>query len=387
MTHLLKNRWAKYLVQTLAVALVIAGTVFYIAGQKSVTISVDGDSREVSTRADTVAAVLEQQNITLGDRDEISAAPDSDLVNEQNIDIKRNKEIQVNLDGTDRVVHTTGMTVADLANELNLEEGSEISMDESADLSTVSSDIEIITPKDVTLVVDDKKKKISTTTQNVKDLLAEEKVTLGGDDEVNIKLDKDTEKDVETSSKIANGQEIEVIKVKIKTWDETRDIKFETKKVKDKKLEKGKTKVDTEGEKGERQLTLRQETRNGKKGEEEVLKSKVTKEPVVEVIKVGTKEEEKKSSSSSSSKKTDNTTVSGVWNAIAKCESGGNWSINTGNGYYGGLQFNLGTWRAYGGSGLPSDASKAEQVRIAKKVQKAQGWGAWPGCTSKLGLR
>ncbi len=387
MTHLLKNRWAKYLVQALAVALVIAGTVFYIAGQKSVTISVDGESRVVSTRADTVSAVLEQQDIALDERDEISADPSSDVVNNQTIDIKRNKSIQVTLDGTDRVVHTTGMTVADLVDELNLEEGSEVSLDESKDLSTVSNDIEIITPKDVTLVVDEKKTKVATTAQSVKELLDEQKISLVGDDEVNVKLDKDTEKDVETSTKIANGQQIEVIKVSIKTWDETRDIKFETKKVKDKKLEKGKTEVETKGEKGERELTLRQETRNGEKGEEEVLKSKVTKEPVAEVIKVGTKVEKKESSSSKSSSKSDNTTVSGVWNAIAKCESGGNWSINTGNGYYGGLQFNLGTWRAYGGSGLPSDASKAEQVRIAKKVQKAQGWGAWPACTSKLGLR
>jgi hypothetical protein len=75
------------------------------------------------------------------------------------------------------------------------------------------------------------------------------------------------------------------------------------------------------------------------------------------------------------------------WDAIAACESGGNWAINTGNGYYGGLQFSLSTWHAYGGSGLPSSHSREEQIAIAKKVQAAAGWGQWPACSRKAGLR
>ncbi|WP_334122323.1 transglycosylase family protein [Glutamicibacter sp.] len=75
-----------------------------------------------------------------------------------------------------------------------------------------------------------------------------------------------------------------------------------------------------------------------------------------------------------------------TWDKLAQCESGGNWSINTGNGYYGGLQFSLSTWKAFGGSGMPNQASKAEQIRIATKVQASQGWGAWPACTAKLGI-
>lgn len=75
-----------------------------------------------------------------------------------------------------------------------------------------------------------------------------------------------------------------------------------------------------------------------------------------------------------------------VWDQIAACESGGNWAINTGNGYYGGLQFTLGTWQANGGSGYPHQASRSEQIRVAKNVQASQGWGAWPACTAKLGL-
>lgn len=68
------------------------------------------------------------------------------------------------------------------------------------------------------------------------------------------------------------------------------------------------------------------------------------------------------------------------WDAIAACESGGNWSINTGNGFVGGLQFTLSTWHANGGAGSPAAASRAEQIRVAENVKRTQGLGAWPVC-------
>ncbi|MFG3260164.1 transglycosylase family protein [Streptomyces sp. NPDC048172] len=78
----------------------------------------------------------------------------------------------------------------------------------------------------------------------------------------------------------------------------------------------------------------------------------------------------------------------GVWDRIAQCESGGNWSTNTGNGYSGGLQFSASTWRAYGGTAYAptaAGASKSAQIAVASKVQAAQGWGAWPTCSAKAG--
>jgi hypothetical protein len=68
------------------------------------------------------------------------------------------------------------------------------------------------------------------------------------------------------------------------------------------------------------------------------------------------------------------------WDAVAACESGGNWGTATGNGYYGGLQFTMGTWRSNGGSGSPHHASREEQIRVANNVLKTQGIGAWPTC-------
>lgn len=72
------------------------------------------------------------------------------------------------------------------------------------------------------------------------------------------------------------------------------------------------------------------------------------------------------------------------WDAVAQCESTGNWNINTGNGYYGGLQFSQSTWEAYGGTGTADNASREEQIRIAENVLAAQGPGAWPVCSAYL---
>ncbi len=77
----------------------------------------------------------------------------------------------------------------------------------------------------------------------------------------------------------------------------------------------------------------------------------------------------------------------GTWDQLAQCESGGNWSASTGNGYSGGLQFAPGTWRANGGSGSAANASREEQIAVAQRVLASQGWGAWPACSRKLGLR
>jgi LysM repeat protein len=76
----------------------------------------------------------------------------------------------------------------------------------------------------------------------------------------------------------------------------------------------------------------------------------------------------------------------GQWDALAQCEAGGNWATNTGNGYYGGLQFTLSSWQGVGGSGLPSDASREEQIARAQMLAARSGMGAWPACSAKLGL-
>ncbi|MCY1238372.1 Resuscitation-promoting factor Rpf [compost metagenome] len=79
-------------------------------------------------------------------------------------------------------------------------------------------------------------------------------------------------------------------------------------------------------------------------------------------------------------------TSTSTWDALAQCESGGNWSTNTGNGFSGGLQFTDSTWAAYGGTGSAASATREQQIAVAENVQASQGWGAWPACAAKLGL-
>jgi hypothetical protein len=79
-----------------------------------------------------------------------------------------------------------------------------------------------------------------------------------------------------------------------------------------------------------------------------------------------------------------------TWDRLAQCESSGRWHINTGNGYYGGLQISRSTWRGFGGAryaSLPNRASKAQQIRVAERIKRAQGWGAWPTCSRRIGVR
>ena len=79
-----------------------------------------------------------------------------------------------------------------------------------------------------------------------------------------------------------------------------------------------------------------------------------------------------------------------TWELLAQCESGGRWHINTGNGYYGGLQFSSSTWRAFGGRKFGHNAHRAtkrEQIVVAERVRRNQGWGAWPHCSQRIGVR
>jgi hypothetical protein len=76
-----------------------------------------------------------------------------------------------------------------------------------------------------------------------------------------------------------------------------------------------------------------------------------------------------------------------AWDRLAQCESGGNWAANTGNGYYGGIQFSLGSWQGVGGSGRPDQASRETQIAMGQRLWNQGGWGHWPACSSKLGYR
>jgi resuscitation-promoting factor RpfB len=138
---------------------------------------------------------------------------------------------------------------------------------------------------------------------------------------------------------------------------------------KDSSMKAGETKVVRPGHHGVRNVTYLLVFENGKLTHKRVKNQDVLKKPRAKVVRIGTK------------------VPAGPWDALAQCESGGNWHINTGNGYYGGLQFSAGTWHAYGGTGLPSQHSRETQIAIATKLRDASGgYGAWPACAARLGL-
>jgi resuscitation-promoting factor RpfB len=144
-------------------------------------------------------------------------------------------------------------------------------------------------------------------------------------------------------------------------------------------LDRGRTRVDAEGRDGLRLDTYRVTLVDGEETDRELTDSEVVTEPRDRVVLVGTRAPAPAARTS---------TVGGsVWDRLAQCESNGNWAANTGNGYYGGLQFLPSTWRSVGGSGLPHQASRAEQIRRAEILQARSGWGQWPACSRRLGLR
>jgi hypothetical protein len=130
------------------------------------------------------------------------------------------------------------------------------------------------------------------------------------------------------------------------------------------------------GQNGSRKVLYKIFFENGHRDHAKPLRSQVVRAPVAEIVKVGTKSRPAPAPVTSSG--------SGVWDRIAACESGGNWAANTGNGYYGGLQFTISTWQAYGGSGRPDQNSREAQIAVAERVRAAEGgYGAWPVCGAR----
>jgi len=164
-------------------------------------------------------------------------------------------------------------------------------------------------------------------------------------------------------------------------------------------LPEGETEVETEGVDGVTRVVYRVTSVDGKEVSREVVSRVVVSERVDEVVLVGTGTADAASTDTAG---TDSGSATGggsgsgsasasaaddsVWAALAQCESGGNPTTNTGNGFYGMYQFSLPTWQALGGTGYPHEADAATQTAMAKKLQAQSGWGQWPHCAAQLGL-
>ena len=352
------------------VVLAVAGTTLgYAALGGTVSLTVDGETREVRADGDTVADVLESEGIELGERDLVAPQADEVVEDGSAITVSYAKRLVVEVDG-EKQVHWVYATDIDSALE-EIGRGfrdAELSLSRGGDLDRSGATLEVVTPKQLTLVIaGGKAKKRTLTAATVADALEEMGVRISKHDEANLRFDK----------RLRGGERIVFTNVEVlkrKVDDEV--IAFDTIEREDSSMPEGETEVLRAGRDGLRDVVYKVYVRNGEVSVRKVLKATVLREPVAAIVAVGTQQPTTNFASGST-----------VWDSLAQCESGGNWAINTGNGYYGGLQFSLSTWRAYGGPGYPHTASRETQIAIATKLRDASGgYGAWPGCAAKLGL-
>ena len=354
------------------VSALVGGTTAYTTFDKTVTLSVDGQAEPVHTFGDTVEEVLADQGIELGEHDVVAPSTDSPVEDGTEIAVRFGRQITVTVDGVDRVIWTTALSVDEALDDLGIRAaGADLSVSRSRGIGRHGLDFEIRTPKDLTIVADGASKAVTTTAVTVREALADADIALGDRDLVQPGLE----------ARVAAGLTLTVQRVSAEQRTVTVTVAHEVTRRNDSSLYEGDTKVVTAGKDGQVERLVEVLIVDGKEGSHRVLSEKVLAAPVTEVVSVGTKERPAEDAP------IDTSVDGGVWDRLAECESGGNWSINTGNGYYGGLQFSLSTWQAFGGSGYPHQNSKAEQIRIATLVRDARGgYGDWPACASSLGL-
>lgn len=324
-------------------AVVVALSSVYAAGASTVGLDVDGSPREVSSVARTVGDALSAAGVEVGPEDSVTPGVDTSLseVGDDGIVVRTMKDVVIDDEGEEVEVSTLGLTVGDALedSDLGVRESDRVDVDRSALLSDVDR--------------------------------------IGVDRQVNIRFDP------------ADG-DIHDVKTYADTVGEflrEAGVDTEGKRVSagmDERLSDGFV-LTVEEEKPKEEPKPEEEKPEPKPEEEE----KPEPEPVEEEPVVEEAAPEEVSVEPVESKPAPAVSDGSVWDSIAQCESGGNWAINTGNGYQGGLQFNPQTWNAYGGgeyAASADQASREQQIAVAEKVQAAQGWGAWPACTASLGL-
>jgi uncharacterized protein YabE (DUF348 family) len=368
------KRWKKSVLKaTIASVLVslIGGGAAAIAMNKSVTVDIDGEARQVSTYADTVGEVLDDEGLDVGSHDALSPSPAASINDGGKIVLDRGRQLHLTLDGQKREFWVRATTVEDALKQINVAtNGAWMSADMGSDLPLNGMALEIKTVKNITLFDGgNKPKTMQTTAVTVQELVKELKLKLGPDDKIA----------PGGNLKVANGAEIRITRNGVTVINRTEKVKPPVQEVEDPNAMEGTEVVLDPGAPGQRVATYRITVKNGQEMARVEIGSKVTKQPKPKVVRIGTKEPPQPVISDGA-----------VWDELAQCESGGNWAINTGNGYYGGVQFDKGTWDANGGgqyAAYPNEASREQQIAIATKVRDSRGgYGAWPACSAKLGL-
>ena len=356
-----------------AVVVAVAATgVGYAAMSKTVTVSVDGHTHQVRTFGDSVGDVLADQHIRLGSHDVVAPSAGSPVADGQVIAVRYGRPLELQVDGSTDRYWTTASDVSSALDQLGLRfGGARLSASRGADISRGGMRLSVVTPKTLAVKVAAAKRRTRTVTAlHVSDALRQLHVRVDGNDQVRPAL----------SRAVRDGTKITVTRVSVAQQRVAETIAHGTVKKADASMYTDQTTTVRSGHDGRRSVLYRVVRHNGKVVKRTPSSSRVVSSPVATVVRYGTKERPVVTSTSSSTSST-STGGSSIWDKIAACESGGNWATNTGNGYYGGLQFNLSTWQAYGGTGRPDQQSREAQIAVAERVAAASGgYGAWPVC-------
>ena len=367
-----------------ATALLVAGTAAAAVGTsyRHVTLEVDGVSRDVSGFFSTAGDALSTAGVSVGDHDLVAPAADQRVASGDTVVVRSATAYDVTVDGAQTTAWSTASSISGVLTALP---ASSSSM--AADRSYTRSEMPIGEGGENIHVVADGHTTdvVASASEGASAILAKAGVSAGPIDRV-------------TLENVGGDTTLRVARVVRGTVTTTTEIPYETEEREDAEAEEGTEKTVQEGAAGSEVTQAYQETIDGNVTVSAVLSTSRT-EPTNRVVSKGTKAKKAEepsgsssdstSSSSSSSSSSGSAAISGddasIWAAIAQCESGGNPSINTGNGYYGMYQFSLPPWRSVGGTGLPSEASAEEQTMRARMLQQRAGWGQW-GCAYKLGL-
>jgi resuscitation-promoting factor RpfB len=383
------RRSLKYGLYGAVLAGVVGVTAAFAVGpdKKTVTLVVDGQTSKIHTTASTVSGALDSAGYHVAAHDLVAPAPTSKIKNHAEIVYDRGRLLHLSVDGVSKDVWTTAPTVAQALAQLGYSSSDFVSVSRSQRLPLSATDLALRTPKQVTLVHDGKVQTLTTTDASVSQVLGDMGVGMSRTDKVNPAL----------STPVTNELKIVVQRVVYKQDKVSQSVPYSTNTVNDDTMDQGQTTVVTSGVNGTAAVVYSDVYVDGKLTGRTKLSSTVTQQPTTKVVHVGTKTPPPVAStgssgssgsggSSGSSANPPNT--SGLdWDAVAACESGGNWSIDTGNGFYGGLQFDYGTWLAYGGGAYAQTANlatKAQQIAVANRLYAARGSSPWPVCGANL---
>jgi uncharacterized protein YabE (DUF348 family) len=361
------KRWKKrFLKATIAAILLSAtgGVATAVAMDKDVTVDVDGHEAHIRTYDATVGQVLRDQGYTPGAHDAISPSPNAPVTDGGKIMLERGRLMRLTVDGVTQDQWTRAQSVGDALSQLNVvTKGAWVSTGPSSQIPLSGIAVQIRTPKQVVLMDGSGlPRRVTTTDATIGDLLHDQRISLGPHDSVSPSL----------SLPVKAGMQISISRngTSIITVTETVDPPLQT--IQDPTMNEGTSKVTSPGQAGSQIVTYRVTKHNGVETGRTQLSVQVTKKAVAKVVRQGTKA----------------LPGDAIWDEIAQCESGGNWSINTGNGYYGGLQFNQATWASNGGTAYAARAdlaTKSQQIAIADKVRAARGYEPWQ-CAGELGI-